>query len=98
VISGHVAGSEGGTTLTFSPVTGSYSVASDCTGTATITPKGQSALNFSFVVVDCGKEMLAIEADADAVVSGTLVRDDSGELEAASLCRGQLSRCGKEKV
>jgi hypothetical protein len=81
VISGQVGGSEGGTTLTFAPVKGTYSVNSDCTGTATITPKGQSALNFSFVVVDCGKEMLAIETDADTVVSGTLVRDDSGERE-----------------
>jgi len=81
VISGHVGGSEGDTTLTFAPVTGTYSVNSDCTGTATITPEGQSPLNFSFVVVDCGKEILAIETDADTVVSGTLVRDDSGNRE-----------------
>jgi hypothetical protein len=76
VISGHVAGSENGTILTFTkePVTGSYSVSADCTGTATITPKGESALHFSFVVVDGGKEMLAIETDADTVVSGTLQR------------------------
>jgi hypothetical protein len=76
VISGHVAGSEDGTILTFAeePVTGTYSVNSDCAGTATITPKGQPALNFSFVVVDCGKELLAIETDADTVVSGTLVK------------------------
>jgi len=74
VISGQVAGSEGDTALTFTPVTGSYTVDTDCTGTATITPEGQSALNFSFVVVDWGKEMLAIETDADTVVSGTLQR------------------------
>jgi hypothetical protein len=74
VLSGRVAGSEDGTIFTFTeaPVTGSYSVNSDCTGTATITPEGQSALNFNFVVVDGGKEMLAIETDADTVVSGTL--------------------------
>jgi hypothetical protein len=94
VISGHVAGSEDGTIFTFAeePVTGSYSVATDCTGTTTITPKGKSALNFSFVVVDRGKEILAIETDADTVVSGTLVKgsddnrdrdldDDSGDRE-----------------
>lgn len=76
VISGHVAGSLNGTIVTFSkePVTGSYSVASNCTGTGTITPKGQSALTFSFVLVDGGKEMLAIETDADTVVTGTLQR------------------------
>jgi hypothetical protein len=79
VISGHVAGSEGDTALAFTPVTGSYSVAADCTGTATITPKGQSPLNFSFVVVDCGKEILAIETDADTVVSGTLVKGNKDE-------------------
>jgi hypothetical protein len=73
-ISGHVAGSEDGTILPFAdePVTGSYRVATDCTGTATIRPKGGPELHFSLVVVDCGKEMLAIETDANTVVSGTL--------------------------
>jgi len=74
VISGHVAASEDGTFLTFAeePVTGSYRVGTDCRGTATITPKGHSEMHFSLVVVDCGKEMLAVETDADTVVSGTL--------------------------
>ena len=91
VIRGHVAGSEGDTALAFKPVTGSYSIAPDCTGTATITRKGRSSLNFSFVVVDCGKEMLAMETDADTVVSGSFVKDsdDSAEPEAASFRRGQ---------
>jgi hypothetical protein len=31
-------------------------------------------MHFSLVVVDCGKEMLAIETDADTVVSGPLVK------------------------
>jgi len=71
-----VAGSENGTILTFTKesVTGSYSVSANCTGTATITPEGQSALNFSFVVVNGGKELLAIETDADTVVTATLQR------------------------
>ena len=75
VISGRIAGSEDGTILTFAkePVTGSYKVGKDCRGTATVTPKGQPEMHFSFVVVD-GKEMLAIETDADTVVSGTLQR------------------------
>jgi len=81
VISGHVAGSEGDTTLSFAPVSGSYKVNPDCKGTATITPKGQSPLNFSFVVVDHGKEMLAVDTDEATVVSGTLVRDDRGDKE-----------------
>jgi hypothetical protein len=76
VISGHVAGSEDGTILTFAdePVTGSYRVDRDCRGTATITPNGLSEMHFSFVVVDCGRELLAIETDAGTVVSGTLVK------------------------
>jgi hypothetical protein len=76
VINGHIAGSEDGTILTFAeePVTGSYKVDRDCRGTATITPKGQPEMHFSFVVVDCGKELLAVQTDADAVVTGTLVK------------------------
>jgi len=74
VISGHIAGSEDGTILTFAeePVTGSYKVDRGCRGTATITPKGHSEMHFSLVVVDGGKELLAIETDPDTVVSGTL--------------------------
>jgi hypothetical protein len=89
VIKGHVSSSEGATFLTFAeePVEGTYSVNADCTGTATITPKGMSAMNFSFVVVDCGREMLAIETDADTVVSGTLVKgnEDEGAQDAANM-------------
>jgi hypothetical protein len=80
VISGRLSASEDGTFLSEEPVTGSYTVAPDCTGTLTATPKGGSPLNFSFVIVDCGKEMLAVETDADTIVSGTLQREvfDSG--------------------
>jgi hypothetical protein len=76
VISGHIAGSEDGTTLTFAeePVTGSYRVGADCRGRATIRPKGLSEMHFSLVVVDGGNGMLGIETDADTVVSATLQR------------------------
>jgi len=33
-------------------------------------------MHFSFVVVDGGKEMLAIETDADTLVRGTLVKSN----------------------
>jgi hypothetical protein len=91
VISGHAAGSEGDTALALAPVTGSYSIASDCTGTATITMKGQSPMNFSFVVVDCGKQMLAVETDTNTIVSGTLVKnsDDKDEPEAMNIRQEQ---------
>ena len=78
VISGHIASSEDGTILTFAeePVTGSYRVDTDCRGWATITPKGRSEMHFSLVVVDGGNEMLALETDANTVVSGTLENND----------------------
>jgi hypothetical protein len=76
LIRGQVAGGEDATTLTFAeePVTGSYTIGTDCRGKATITPKGYSEMHFSLVVVGGGKEMLAIETDPDTVVSGTLQR------------------------
>jgi hypothetical protein len=86
-ISGHVASSEEGTYQTFAdePVTGSYTVDKNCTGTATITPKGLPELHFSFVVVDCGREMLAVETDADTIVSGTLVKRNEDEDQLATV-------------
>jgi hypothetical protein len=74
VISGQVAASEDGTFLAEEPVTGSYKVDPDCRGWASIKPKGLPEMRFHLVVVDGGKEMLAVETDADTVVSGTLVK------------------------
>jgi hypothetical protein len=76
VISGHIAGAEDSTILTFAeePVTGSYTFDKDCRGRATIKPEGLSEMHFHFVVVDGGNKMLAVETDADTVVSGTLVK------------------------
>jgi hypothetical protein len=90
VISGRVASSEDGTFLTFEPVTGSYRVAKDCRGKATITPKGRSEMHFRFVIVDGGKEMLAIETDAEPVVSGTLVKDSKVTKTGASAQRATI--------
>ena len=76
VISGHLAGSVDGTILTFAeePVTGSYTVDTDCRGRATIKPEGPFEMHFRLLVVDGGKKMLAIETDAYTVASGTLVK------------------------
>jgi hypothetical protein len=76
VISGRIAGAEDATTLTFpdEPVTGYYRIGANCRGTATITPVGQPKMHFNLVIVDSGKEMLAVETDADTVVSGTLLK------------------------
>ena len=59
-------------TITRANVTGTYAEASDCTGTATVTPTGFSPLNFTFVVVNSGKELLLVETDTNTVVSGNL--------------------------
>jgi hypothetical protein len=75
VISGRVASSEDGT-FAEQPVTGSYRVGRNCRGIATITPKGRSEMHFSLVVVDGGNKMLAVETDANTVVSGTLVNNN----------------------
>ena len=76
MISGRLAGTENGTILTFAkePVTGSYTIGTDCRGRATINPKWRSAMHFSLLVVDGGKEILAIETDANTVVSGAMVK------------------------
>ena len=76
VITGRLAGSENGTIRTFAgdPVTGSYTVDGNCWGTATITPTGRSEMHFKILVVDSGNELLAIETDANTVLSGSLVK------------------------
>lgn len=78
VITGQIAGSEDSRILTFADgsVTGSYTVGTNCQGTATITPNGLPEMHFSVVVVDGANEMLAIETDANTVVSGTLLKSN----------------------
>jgi len=72
---GNVSGSGtfdvNGTIVTAS-IKGTYTEDSDCTGTAQITPSGSSTLNFNFVVVDIGKEILLIETDANTIVVGSM--------------------------
>jgi hypothetical protein len=54
------------------PITGTYTENADCTGTAKITPSGLSTLNFNFVVVNLGKEILLIETDNNTIVAGNM--------------------------
>jgi hypothetical protein len=61
-----------GSIVNAAPVTGTYTINSNCTGTAQFTPKGQSAINLALVVVNADKEMLAVETDASTIVSGIL--------------------------
>jgi len=72
-ISGTVTLSLYGTIVNDVSVTGTYSISSNCTGTATITPSGESAINLSLVLVSTDKEIMAIETDNNTVVSGILL-------------------------
>ena len=56
--------------ITVDTITGTYTENSQCTGSLKITPNGLSALNFKFVVVGAGSEVLLIETDANTVVAG----------------------------
>ena len=51
--------------------TGTYKINPDCTGNASITPKGLPTANFNLVVVNAGKEIMAIETDTNSIVLGT---------------------------
>ncbi len=52
-------------------VKGTYAINSNCTGTAKITPTGLSPMDFNLVVVNGGKEIMAIETDNNTIVTGT---------------------------
>lgn len=54
------------------PVTGTYQINSDCTGTAQVTPHGLSPNNLALLTVNAGKEIMAIQTDANTIIAGTL--------------------------
>ena len=68
-VSGTESGSIAGSIFTAQAVSGTYGVASNCTGTLTVTVLGQTE-HSSFVVTNGGKGMLVLETDANTVVSG----------------------------
>ena len=53
-------------------ITGTYTETSACKGTMKITPTGLTALNFAFVVVNGGKQLLLVETDKNASVIGNM--------------------------
>ena len=65
--------SDGGSVLTNVPLTGTYSIKSDCTGSGTSKLKGQKNTNhFTLVVVSGGKNLQFLSTDAPNVQSGTV--------------------------
>lgn len=61
-----------GGTIHNASITGTYTENSSCQGTLKITPKGLTTLNFAFVVVNGGKELLLVETDTTASVFGNM--------------------------
>jgi hypothetical protein len=70
---GHQATSDAGKNFKPTPITGTYTANSDCTGTAQIKYRN-GTMNYSYVAVDAGKEYLVIETDATTTVAGTLAQ------------------------
>ena len=74
---GHVSGA--GTfvvagTARVTTIAGTYTESSSCIGNIHITPSGLSTLNFAFVVVNGGNELLLLETDSNASVAGNMQR------------------------
>jgi hypothetical protein len=55
-------------------IAGTYTESSNCTGTIHMTRNGSSTLNFAFVVVNAGKELLLVDTDSNASVAGYMQR------------------------
>ena len=61
-------------TIVTAPFNGTYTESANCTGTAQFTPSGFRTLNFHFVVVNAGKEILLLETDTNTVVGGYMLQ------------------------
>jgi hypothetical protein len=55
-------------------LTGTYTEGPNCEGSIRMTPEGLTAMNFDFIVVNAGKELLLLETDSDASVAGNMQR------------------------
>ena len=71
-VSGFTTGSLGGFIGT-SPISGTYKVAADCTGSATVTTFG-GLTHFSFVIVDNGKQLRNLGTDSGTVSFATATK------------------------
>lgn len=72
---GHISGT--GTfdvngTIVPAAISGTYTENAGCTGTLQMMRTGLSTLNFNFVVVNGGKEIVLIETDANTIVVGNM--------------------------
>ena len=60
-----------GTIIKRSYPSGTYTMASDCTGSITLTSSNGNKVNFDIVLYNNGKEMNLIETDTGIIFSGT---------------------------
>ncbi len=72
-LSGFITASFGGSIST-STISGTYTVAADCTGSATANLSSGSVIHFSFVIVDHGRQMRNLGTDSGAVSFATAVK------------------------
>ena len=70
-LKGTESGSIAGQVFTGAPVTGSYKVKSNCTGSATFKIPKEPTEHANLVVVSGGQSLLVIETDSNTVVSGS---------------------------
>jgi hypothetical protein len=78
--------SDGGSVLTNVPLTGTYSIKSDCTGSGTSKLKGQKNTNhFTLVVVSGGKNLQTLSTDAPNVQTGTVQAEGKATCTVAGL-------------
>lgn len=61
-----------GTITHASSFAGTYTETAECTGSMQLTGTGVGTLNFNFVVVSSGKELLLIETDSNTGVAGNM--------------------------
>lgn len=61
-----------GTIFSSLPLTGTYQINSDCTGSAKFLPQGKSTFNLYLLVIAAGKTMMSLETDAGTIVAGEL--------------------------
>jgi len=85
---GNLAGSEtvssDGTISASVPVLGSYSIKSNCTGTAMLNPAGMSTAKYNLVIVSSGKRMEMIDVDTGITESGYALAQGSSPCTVAS--------------
>jgi hypothetical protein len=71
-ISGTATVSQDGVITSSFPLTGTYQIKANCTGSVVITGSGLPSMNANLVVVNGGRELMVIETDANTIISGLL--------------------------